>query len=212
MPSQLPQAGPSISVMIPSFGYNMKKRYFPSFQPQNSPCQSRLANWCFLAYLLGCYPNGSKLWIKSHHCCVLSDLKRNVLFFFLDIMVISIHFFNKQTVCKQLALGWQIAKQLSGLNALSRSNNKNYRLTVPSATKSQLVKMCYLRCKLRIFFISQKSFVPFLRYSSFCILNDPLIYQIRDVMISISTCNRMYFWIYLLNHKSLSLGQLIDIS
>ena len=28
----------------------------------------------------------------------------------------------------QLALGWQISKQLLGLNFLSLSNNKNYRL------------------------------------------------------------------------------------
>ena len=31
-------------------------------------------------------------------------------------------------VYKQLALEWQIAKQLSGLNPLSLRNNKNYRL------------------------------------------------------------------------------------
>ena len=37
-------------------------------------------------------------------------------------------FFYKQPVYKQLALGWQIAKQLSRLNPLSLSNNKNYRL------------------------------------------------------------------------------------
>ena len=37
-------------------------------------------------------------------------------------------FFYKQPVFKQLALGWQIAKQLSGLNPFSLSNNKNYRL------------------------------------------------------------------------------------
>ena len=36
--------------------------------------------------------------------------------------------FYKQPVFKQLALGWQIAKQLSGLNPFSLSNNKNYRL------------------------------------------------------------------------------------
>ena len=36
--------------------------------------------------------------------------------------------FYKQPVYKQLALAWQIAKQLSGLNPLSLSNNKNYRL------------------------------------------------------------------------------------
>ena len=37
-------------------------------------------------------------------------------------------FFYKQPVYKQLALGWQIAKQLSGLNPLSLSNNKKYEL------------------------------------------------------------------------------------
>ena len=35
---------------------------------------------------------------------------------------------NQFIVYKQLALVWQIAKQLSGLNPLSLSNNKNYRL------------------------------------------------------------------------------------
>ena len=43
--------------------------------------------------------------------------------------------FYKQPVYKQLALAWQIAKQLSGLNPLSLSNNKNYSSTVTSATK-----------------------------------------------------------------------------
>ena len=37
-----------------------------------------------------------------------------------------VHFFYKQPVFKQLGLGWQIAKQLSGLNPLPLSNNKNY--------------------------------------------------------------------------------------
>ena len=36
--------------------------------------------------------------------------------------------FYKQSVYKQLALTWPIAKQLSGLNPLSLSNNKNYSL------------------------------------------------------------------------------------
>ena len=36
--------------------------------------------------------------------------------------------FYKESVFKQLALGWQIAKQLSGFNPFSLSNNKNYRL------------------------------------------------------------------------------------
>ena len=37
-------------------------------------------------------------------------------------------FFYKQPVFKQLALGWQSAKQSSGLNPFWLSNNKNYRL------------------------------------------------------------------------------------
>ena len=36
--------------------------------------------------------------------------------------------FYKQPVYKQLAHGWKITKQLSGLKQLSLSNNKNYRL------------------------------------------------------------------------------------
>ena len=36
--------------------------------------------------------------------------------------------FYKQPVYKQLAVGWQTAKQLSGLNPHSLSNNKKYRL------------------------------------------------------------------------------------
>ena len=43
--------------------------------------------------------------------------------------------FYKQPVYEQLALAWPIAKQLSGLNPLSLSNNKNYSLNVTSATK-----------------------------------------------------------------------------
>ena len=38
------------------------------------------------------------------------------------------YFFYKQPVYKQLALGWQIAKQISEFNSFSLSNNKNYRL------------------------------------------------------------------------------------
>ena len=43
--------------------------------------------------------------------------------------------FYKQPVYKQLTLPWQITKQLSGLNPLSLSNNKNYSLKVTSAAK-----------------------------------------------------------------------------
>ena len=40
----------------------------------------------------------------------------------------TLSFFYKEPVYKQLALAWQIAKQLSGLNPLSLSNNENYTL------------------------------------------------------------------------------------
>ena len=52
-------------------------------------------------------------------------------------------------------------------------------------------------------FILKKSYVPFLRYSSFCIFNHPMIYQICNIIISISAWARVDFWIYLLNHNSL---------
>ena len=67
---------------------------------------------------------------------VIPSISKNLLFRFKGAfqsetvfrMYIYIHFFYKQPVYKQLVLGWQIAKQLSGLNPLSLSNNKNCRL------------------------------------------------------------------------------------
>ena len=52
-----------------------------------------------------------------------------------------------------------------------------------------------------------KSFFCFInkfsRYVSFCIFNHPMIYQICDVMANI-IMDRVHFWIYLLNHNSLT--------
>ena len=123
--------------------------------------------------------------------------------------------------------------------------------------------MCRLRHRLRIFFVSEKSYVSFSRYSSFCIFNHLFIYPIQgyssslvraiiarnhlpslkifsnfehfcpnfqifcpflpffwkkacilllsrigpaiyDIMMSISTGERVHFWIYLLSHNSLT--------
>ena len=62
----------------------------------------------------------------------VSDASENVYlcFYFMISFGICIYILlYKETVYnKQLALGWQIAKQLSGLNLLSLSNNRNYRL------------------------------------------------------------------------------------
>ena len=62
--------------------------------------------------------------------------------------------------------------------------------------------MCYLRYRLRISLFRRN--VIFRSCTSFCILNGPIIYQICDVMMSINTWDRMHFWIYILNHNSLS--------
>ena len=44
----------------------------------------------------------------------------------IDLLYIA--FLKKPPAYKQLTLGWQIAKQFSGLNPLSLSSNKSYRL------------------------------------------------------------------------------------
>ena len=64
--------------------------------------------------------------------------------------------FYKQPVYEQLALAWQIAKQLSGLDPLSLSNNYNHSLKVTSATKQKLLKMYHLRHRLRNFLFRRK--------------------------------------------------------
>ena len=43
------------------------------------------------------------------------------------------------------------------------------------------------KAQLKNYFISQKNYVPFSRYSSFFIFNHSMIYQISDVTMSIST-------------------------
>ena len=60
--------------------------------------------------------------------------------------------------------------------------------------------------------ISQKSSVLFSRYSSFYIFNRLMIFQTCDVMMSISTWNRVNFWIYIFWTTTHQVGQLIDIS
>ena len=43
-----------------------------------------------------------------------------------------------------------------------------------------------------------------LKIFNFLYFNHPMIYQICDAMMSITTWERVHFWIYLLNHNSLS--------
>ena len=56
---------------------------------------------------------------------------------------------------------------------------------------------------VNFFFV--KRYVPFSRYSSFCIFSHPMIYQICDVMMSISTWDILLAFLnYLLKDNSLS--------
>ena len=77
---------------------------------------------------------------------------------------------------------------------------KSFQITGPLYLKGYL---CYKmitsqnvssKAEIKKFFISWKNYVPFPSYSSFCIFNHSMIYQISDVTMSI--------WTYLLNHKS----------
>ena len=60
------------------------------------------------------------------------------------------------------------------------------------------------QAQVKNFFVSWKSYVLFSRYSSFCIFNHPMIYQICDAIMSVTTWNRVYFLIYLLNQVLLT--------
>ena len=51
-----------------------------------------------------------------------------IIEYYFELPIIITYVFYKQRVHKQLALGWRIVKQLSELNPLSLSNNKNYGL------------------------------------------------------------------------------------
>ena len=70
--------------------------------------------------------------------------------------------------------------------------------------------MCSLRHRLWFFCFIEK-LCSVLKILSFYIFNHPMIYQICDVMMSNSIWDRVHFWIYLLNHNSLThLTWLID--
>ena len=58
--------------------------------------------------------------------------------------------------------------------------------------------------QVKNFFVLWENYVLFSRYSSFCIFNHPMFYQLCDVMMSISTWEMVYFSIYLLNQNSLT--------
>ena len=60
-------------------------------------------------------------------------------------------------------------------------------LKVTSATKRELLEMCHLRHKLRIFLFRRKIMFRFQDIQFFYIFNHPMIYRICGVTMSIST-------------------------
>ena len=70
--------------------------------------------------------------------------------------------------------------------------------------KTVISENVLFEAQVKISFILWKIYVPFSRYSGFCIWNHLIIYQICEVMMSINTCDGVYFWIYLLNHNTFS--------
>ena len=61
--------------------------------------------------------------------------------------------------------------------------------------------------QIKNLFISYKNYVLFSKYLRFCIFNHTMIYQNCDVMMIISTWDRVHFWIYLLNQDCTKICQ-----
>ena len=59
------------------------------------------------------------------------------------------------------------------------------------------------KAQVNFFFVWSGNYIPFSRYSSFCILNYPALYEICDVMMIFSTQDMVHFSVYLLSHNSL---------
>ena len=76
---------------------------------------------------------------------------------------------------------------------------RQWLLKVTSATKW----LCHLRHKFRIFLFCRKVMFRFQDIQVFVFSTIPW-FSISDVMMSITTWDRVQFWVYLLNHNSLS--------
>ena len=61
--------------------------------------------------------------------------------------------------------------------------------------------MWHLTHRLRTFLFRRKIMFRSQDIQVFCIFNHPMIYRIYDVRMSISTWDKVHFWIYLLNHN-----------
>ena len=94
------------------------------------------------------YLNEQSFILTYFHLKNIFSLKKSSTFACLLMEKAGIDFvhlvFYKQPVDKQLALTWQIAKQLSGLKRLSLSNNKNNSLKITSAIKQYNFSECII--------------------------------------------------------------------
>ena len=108
--------------------------------------------------------------------------------------------------------------QISGQHKLCWSSHENQGIwthafqcfisfKVTSAAKRWLLKMCHLRHRLRIFLFHRKVMFRSEDIQVFVFLTMHwFINGCHDehVMMSISTWDRVHFWIYLVNHNSLT--------
>ena len=93
---------------------------------------------------------------------------------------------------------------------LARNRRDTWNLKGTSATKTITCQNVSSEAQIKNFFISYKNYVPFSRYSSFCIFIHPMIYRICDVTMSI-VYEARYIFEYLLNHNSWSSYQTLLI-
>ena len=94
--------------------------------------------------------NIARRWFQAIRLSFFQDIVSFHQFYYLLLQsrTIALHYFHKQPVYKKLALGWQIAMQLSGLNPLSPSKNKNYRLKKHKINVKQLLNRKYTKIQL----------------------------------------------------------------
>ena len=72
-------------------------------------------------------------------------------------------------------------------------------------TPTKTITFQNVTCKAQIKdFLHCTCYVLLSRYSSFCIFNNPMIFQICDAMMSTITRDKVHYWIYLLYHNWLS--------
>ena len=108
---------------------------------------------------------------------------------------------------------WIIAKLYRKTNYVIQNNSilAIYWYTILFSHWLFWLKYCRFSTVVRVYYILKNVLFHrkvichlFSRYLRFCISRYPMICQICDIMTGIRTWGRVHFWIYLLNHNSLS--------